>query len=60
VTRLDAERLAKAARLAGSDVRVDIVRGGIHGVQGLVNLEVPEAMAAWTSVSGFTDAVLGA
>ena len=60
VTRLDAERRAKAARLAGSDVRVDIVRGGIHGVQGLVNLEVPEAMAAWTSVSGFTDAVLGA
>jgi acetyl esterase/lipase len=60
VTRLDAERLARAARLAGTDARVDVVPGGIHGIQGLVGLEVPEAMAAWASVSVFADAVLGA
>jgi hypothetical protein len=60
VTRLDAEHLARAARISGTDARVDVVRGGIHGVQGLVDLEVPEAMAAWASVSGFADALLGA
>ena len=59
VTRLDAERLASAARAVGSDARVDIVRGGIHGIQGLVGMEVPEAMAAWASVTKFAEAVLG-
>jgi len=39
---------------------VDVVPGGIHGVQGLVTLGVPEAVAAWASVSRFADEVLGA
>ena len=60
VTRLDAERLASAARAAGTDARVDVVRGGIHGVQGLISMEVPEAVAAWASVTEFADVVLGA
>lgn len=60
VTRLDAEALGRAARAAGTDARVDVVPGGIHGVQGLVTLGVPEAVAAWASVSRFADEVLGA
>ncbi len=59
VTRLDAEHLGRAARAAGTDARVDVVHGGIHGVQGLINLEVPEAVAAWASVARFTDGLLG-
>jgi hypothetical protein len=35
-----------------------VVAGGIHGVQGLVNLGVPEAVAAWAAVRRFTDSVL--
>ncbi len=52
--RLDAERLVRRARSAGVDARLDVVAGGIHGVQGLVNLGVPEAVAAWESVREFT------
>ena len=60
VCRLDAEALAVAARDVGSDVRLDVVDGGIHGVQGLINMEVPEAVAAWASTARFADEVLGA
>jgi len=60
VCRLDAEALAVAARNADSDVRLDVVVGGIHGVQGLINMEVPEAVAAWASTARFADEVLGA
>ena len=52
-------RAGRAARAAGTDARVDVVHGGIHGVQGLINLEVPEAVAAWASVARFTDGLLG-
>jgi epsilon-lactone hydrolase len=45
--RLDAEHLCRRA-----------VAGGIHGIQGLVNLEVPEAVAAWQSLRAFTDRVM--
>jgi epsilon-lactone hydrolase len=56
--RLDAERMARRARDAGVDARVDVVAGGVHGVQGLVNLEVPEAVTSWRSVKEFTDGLL--
>ena len=56
--RIDAERLASRARAAGVDARLDVVEGGIHGVQGLVNLGVPEAVAAWDSVRRFADDVV--
>ena len=56
--RRDAERLAGRALAAGVDARLDVVAGGIHGVQGLVNLGVPEAVAAWDSVRRFTDGLL--
>jgi len=59
VTRLDAEHLGRIARAAGSDARVDVVPDGIHGVQGLIGMGVPEAMAAWSSVTRFVDEVLG-
>lgn len=59
VTRLDAEHLGRAARAVGTDARVDVVAGGIHGVQGLVDLGVPEAVAAWASVARFVDELLG-
>ena len=58
-TRLDAERTALAARAAGTDARLDVVPGGIHGHQGLVGLGVPEAVAAWDSVTRFADELLG-
>jgi acetyl esterase/lipase len=58
VCRLDAERLVRRAREAGVDARIDVVPGGIHGVQGLVNLGVPEAVDAWESVRRFTDRLL--
>lgn len=56
--RVDAERLARRAGAVGVDARLDVVAGGIHGVQGLINLEVPEAVAAWASVRRFTESVL--
>ena len=56
--RLDAERLSRRAGGVGVDARFDVVAGGIHGVQGLVNLGVPEAVAAWESVRAFADEVL--
>jgi len=59
VTRLDAERLVDRARAAGTDARLDVVAGGVHGVQGLVNLGVPEAVAAWAAAARFADDVLG-
>lgn len=59
LTRSDAEYLGGAAEDVGADVRVDVVPDGIHGVQGLVNLGVPEAVAAWSSVTRFVDEVLG-
>ena len=59
VTRLDAEQVARAARAVGTRARVDVVPGGVHGVQGLVALGVPEAVAAWASVARFADEVLG-
>jgi epsilon-lactone hydrolase len=58
VCRLDAERLTVRALDAGVDARLDVVAGGVHGVQGLVNLGVPEAVAAWESVRLFTDELL--
>jgi monoterpene epsilon-lactone hydrolase len=57
--RLDAELLGAAARAVGTDARVDVVADGIHGIQGLVNLGVPEALAAWESVARFVDELLG-
>ncbi len=59
VTRIDAEHLGRAAGDVGTDARVDVVRDGIHGVQGLVALGVPEAVAAWSSVARFGDELLG-
>jgi epsilon-lactone hydrolase len=56
--RLDAEQLVRRARSAGIDARLDVVDGGIHGVQGLVNLGVPEAVDAWESVRRFTGGLL--
>ncbi len=56
--RLDAERMAESALDAGVDARLDVVAGGVHGVQGLVNLGVPEAVSAWTSVRRFADELL--
>ncbi len=58
VCRLDAERLVRKARSVGVDARLDVVAGGIHGIQGLVNLGVPEAVRAWESVRQFVDWVL--
>jgi acetyl esterase/lipase len=55
--RLDAERMARAAVAVGVDARLDVVADGIHGIQGLVELGVPEAVAAWASVRRFTDSV---
>ena len=60
VTRLDAEALDGLARAAGTDSRLDVVAGGIHGIQGLVALGVSEAVAAWSAVGRFTDGLLGA
>jgi epsilon-lactone hydrolase len=56
--RQDAEILARRALDAGVDVRLDVVTGGVHGVQGLVNLAVPEALSAWETVRRFTREVL--
>jgi acetyl esterase/lipase len=56
--RRDAERLAIRARAAGVEVTLDVVEGGIHGVQGLVNVGVPEAVTAWQAVRRFTDRLL--
>jgi acetyl esterase/lipase len=57
--RVDAELLTHRARRAGVDARLDVVAGGIHGVQGLVNLGVPEARAAWESVRRVADGLWG-
>ncbi len=56
--RRDAERLAIRARSSGVEAVVDVVDGGIHGVQGLVTVGVPEAVAAWEAVRRFTDGLL--
>ncbi|HEX3979769.1 MAG TPA: alpha/beta hydrolase fold domain-containing protein [Acidimicrobiales bacterium] len=56
--RRDAEQLAIRARAVGVEATVDVVAGGIHGVQGLVNVGVPEAVAAWQAVRRFTDGLL--
>jgi len=53
--RLDAERLAARAPAI---VTLDVIDGGVHGVQGLVGLEVPEAVEAWAHVARFVDASL--
>jgi len=37
-----------------------VVPGGVHGVQGLVALGVPEAVVAWNNVTRFGDGLLGA
>jgi acetyl esterase/lipase len=60
VCRLDAERMVARAQAVGVDAWLDVVAGGVHGVQGLVNLGVPEAVEAWTSVRRFTDGLLPA
>ncbi len=57
--RIDAERMATRAHAVGTPARLDVVAGGVHGVQGLVNLGVPEAVAAWRSVRRFTSELLG-
>jgi len=57
--RTDAERLVGRAQEAGVEAHLDVVAGGVHGVQGLVNLGVPEARQAWSSVRRFTDQLLG-
>ena len=56
--RQDAEHLTRRALDAGVDARLNVVHGGVHGVQGLVNLGVPEAVTAWESVRLFTDELL--
>jgi monoterpene epsilon-lactone hydrolase len=56
--RLDAARVADRAAAAGVDARLDVIAGGVHGVQGLVNLGVTEAVASWESVRRFTDSIL--
>jgi monoterpene epsilon-lactone hydrolase len=56
--RRDAARVADRATAAGVDARLDVIPGGVHGVQGLVNLGIAEAVAAWESVRRFTDSVL--
>jgi epsilon-lactone hydrolase len=56
--RLDAARVADRAAAVGVDARLDVIAGGVHGVQGLVNLGVAEAVAAWESVRQFTDSIL--
>jgi acetyl esterase/lipase len=56
--RRDAERLFRRARRAGVDARLDVVSGGIHGIQGLVDLGVPEAVAAWETVRRFVAELL--
>jgi acetyl esterase/lipase len=56
--RRDAARVTARARRAGVDARLDVIAGGVHGVQGLVNLGIAEAVAAWESVRQFVDAVL--
>lgn len=53
--RRDAEVLADRATRAGVVAALDVVAGGIHGVQGLVDLGVPEAVAAWQAVGRFVD-----
>ncbi len=53
--RRDAEDLVRRADAAGVEATLDVVAGGVHGVQGLVNLGVPEAVAAWKSVRTFVD-----
>jgi acetyl esterase/lipase len=58
--RLDAEGLVRRAQEVGVDARLDVVAGGVHGVQGLVNLGVPEAVHAWESVRRFTEGILPA
>jgi epsilon-lactone hydrolase len=59
VCRLDAEQLAGSAGAVGTHAHLDVIDAGIHGVQGLVALEVPEAVAAWASVSRFAEGILG-
>jgi acetyl esterase/lipase len=59
VCRLDAERLGERAGPAGVDVSVDVIIGGVHGVQGLVGMGVPEAVVAWAAVRRFIDRLLG-
>jgi epsilon-lactone hydrolase len=56
--RRDGEVLVDRAGAVGVDARLDVVAGGVHGVQGLVNLGVPEAVAAWQAVREFADGVL--
>jgi monoterpene epsilon-lactone hydrolase len=58
--RRDAAHVADRAREVGVDARLDVVAGGVHGVQGLVNLGIAEAVAAWQSVRRFADSVLPA
>ena len=58
--RRDAEALVRRVEEVGGDARLDVVAGGVHGVQGLVNLGVPEAVDAWESVRRFTDGILPA
>jgi monoterpene epsilon-lactone hydrolase len=56
--RRDATQMADRAQRAGVDARLDVIAGGVHGVQGLVNLGITEAVAAWESVRQFADSVL--
>ncbi len=56
--RLDAEEMVRRAQAVGVDARLDVVAGGVHGVQGLVALGVPEAVRAWEAVRRFTDEIL--
>lgn len=56
--RLDAERYAARAAAAGVEVTLDVVAGGVHGVQGLATIGVPEAEAAWAAVGRFVESVL--
>jgi acetyl esterase/lipase len=58
--RQDAERFAERARGAGVEVAVDVAEGAVHGFQGLVNVGVPEAIAAWRRASAFVERCLGA
>ena len=51
--------LAASAIRAGLAVTLESWPGAVHGWQGLVDLGVPEAVAAWRSTSQFIDRALG-
>lgn len=53
--RQGALTLAKRARASGVDVTIEEWPGMIHGWQGLVNSDVPEAVAAWEAINRYLE-----